>query len=326
MIYQLKSTLVVVFFGAFCLIAVISSFQLKKGEHTYYLGNEKSEQKRAKFEGVDFYSSQNNTKKFNLNAQSLMIIDQNFYQFMSPKGAVYNEKQEPINFESGEGVYDSKSQFLELAKEANLKHMRSSFSSRNLKYDIKRDYVEASGGVESELIDEKTGDKFQIKSITAYMSPSKDWSKYQGNVIGKLKKRRAYQEGVDFLSNTLEIDLNESLVKLDGEVEFKRRNFNALANSAEIYLENYNKKLKYYQLLDDIRLKEWVVKPTGEKLTRKAFAEKMEGYESQRKIILSGAPRVLQGRDIIKGTKIVLREDVELVEVEDSSTSIQLEK
>ena len=44
------------------------------------------------------------------------------------------------------------------------------------------------------------------------------------------------------------------------------------------------------------------------------------------KILLSGAPRVEQGDDIIKGYQITLRENVEMVEVDDSQSSFSLKR
>ena len=53
----------------------------------------------------------------------------------------------------------------------------------------------------------------------------------------------------------------------------------------------------------------------GEKILRKAFSEKVEGFPLERKLVLSGYPKVLQGRDVIKGNKIIIREEQELVEI-----------
>ena len=44
------------------------------------------------------------------------------------------------------------------------------------------------------------------------------------------------------------------------------------------------------------------------------------------KIVLTGAPRVEQDQDVIKGYQITLRENVELVEVDDSQTSFKINR
>jgi lipopolysaccharide export system protein LptA len=75
-----------------------------------------------------------------------------------------------------------------------------------------------------------------------------------------------------------------------------------------------------------VKLEEKLKLKSGKNQTRRAFAEKLEGHQRTGKIILTGAPRVEQGNDIIKGYQITLRENVELVEVDDSQSSFSLKK
>src|SRR5690606_35662995 len=119
------------------------------------------------------------------------------------------------------------------------------------------------------------------------------------------------------------LNLNDQHITLDGDVEMKKQQLTAQARRGEIFLENYNKKLKYYVLYDDVKLREKVV-ARGERLERKAFAEKLEGVMSEDRIILTGFPKVLQRGDIIKGNRITLRENNVIVEVEDANTNFKL--
>jgi lipopolysaccharide export system protein LptA len=106
----------------------------------------------------------------------------------------------------------------------------------------------------------------------------------------------------------------------------KRNKFDMLAGKAELFLENYNKSLKYYSLYDDIRLQERLKLKDGTEIVRKAFADKIEGYNHERKLVLTGSPRVIQGSDVIKGYKVTLRENLEMVEVDDSASSFTIKK
>ena len=72
-----------------------------------------------------------------------------------------------------------------------------------------------------------------------------------------------------------------------------------------------------------MKLREKVI-VKGTRLERKAFAEKLEGVMSEDRIILTGFPRVLQGGDVIKGSRITLIENNELVEAEDANTNFEL--
>ena len=75
-----------------------------------------------------------------------------------------------------------------------------------------------------------------------------------------------------------------------------------------------------------MKLEEKLVIPGKKPQLRKAYSEKLEGHQRSAKVILTGAPRVEQGEDIIQGYQITLRENVELVEVDDAQSSFNLKK
>jgi lipopolysaccharide export system protein LptA len=112
---------------------------------------------------------------------------------------------------------------------------------------------------------------------------------------------------------------------MKGAVTFKKGNLEASSNLGSLFLENYNKKLKYYSLSDDVRLQESLLLE-GRPMKRKAFSEKLEGIISEKKVILTGLPKVFQGKDVIKGNRIIIRENIETVEVDDANTSLTLER
>ena len=106
---------------------------------------------------------------------------------------------------------------------------------------------------------------------------------------------------------------------------YRQRNY-LRAEKAEIFLENFNKKLKYYVLYDDVRVVESIKKQDGTTVIRKAFGEKLEGYMREEKVVLTGSPKVVQGSDIITANQITLVENREVVEVDDSSSRLQIKE
>ena len=94
----------------------------------------------------------------------------------------------------------------------------------------------------------------------------------------------------------------------------------------EIYLDNQSKKLKYYTLFDDVKVIEKLKINENQLIERKAFGEKLEGIISEDKLILTGSPKVLQEDDVVKGNKITLRENNEVIEVEDASSNFTVKK
>ena len=53
---------------------------------------------------------------------------------------------------------------------------------------------------------------------------------------------------------------------------------------------------------------------------RKALSERLEGVTSEEILVLTGYPKVYQMKDVIRGNRIILRRDSELVEVEDANS------
>ncbi len=146
---------------------------------------------------------------------------------------------------------------------------------------------------------------------------------YSGFVHGKIKRVKSYEQSVDIATDFLQLNGNEGLIDLKGNVKLKKEQFFGEANNGQVYLENYNKKLKYYTLYDDVKLKETIKLPNRE-IERRAFAEKLEGHMSERKVILTGFPKVLQENDVIKGNRIVLRENASTIEIDDANSSLIL--
>jgi lipopolysaccharide export system protein LptA len=60
-------------------------------------------------------------------------------------------------------------------------------------------------------------------------------------------------------------------------------------------------------------------------MVREAFAERLEGF-GQDKLVLSGAPRVVQDKDTVKGYRITMREKMEYIEVEDALSDVQVKQ
>src|SRR5665647_2877221 len=103
----------------------------------------------------------------------------------------------------------------------------------------------------------------------------------------------------------------------------KRQSYLITSGKADITLENYNKSLKYFVLNDDVKVTETVHTPQGVQ-QRKAFSERLEGFGREQRMILSGAPRVEMGTDVVRGYRITIREDIDLIEVDDAVSDICL--
>jgi lipopolysaccharide export system protein LptA len=140
-----------------------------------------------------------------------------------------------------------------------------------------------------------------------------------------MERKKKYEGKMIFRSRELDIHGLESLAHLEGDVYMKRDTYEISSGKADLYLENFNKSLKYFVLNDDVKLTEKLNTPEG-LIERKAFAERLEGFGREQKMVLSGAPRVEMGKDVIKGYRITIRENVDLLEVDDAMSDMQVKK
>lgn len=283
------------------------------------------------FKVVDYYLLDSGKPFLQLEARELTISGQNSVVVgFDPNGVIYRKSekgqdQEPIFFsaKNSRGLMTNKELYLE--KDVDVKVANSNLKSDKMNIYNSGKHIEADGNVRTHSIDPKTSDQITITSNFAIYRPEQEFFEYQRNVKGLVQRKRQYEESVSFTTDLMTLSAPESLVEMKGNVAFKKGNLDASSNKGTVFLENYNKKLKYYSLSDDVRLQETLVMD-GKPMVRKAFAEKLEGLISEKKVILTGLPKVFQGRDVIKGNRIIIRENIETVEVDDANTNITLER
>ncbi len=279
----------------------------------------------SEFDEVHYFRSTAKKPDFELTSQSLEIINQNLMKFIEPQGVLF-QADRSLKYSAKRGNMNQKKQFLTLSGDVSLKDKLSDYKSEKLTYDGQKKLMHASGGINSEIIDEKTRDIIKISSEYMSSDLNSEIAVFTGDVKGQIQRRRRYEGGVKFQSELMAFNSPKSQISLDNYVEIRRNNYYLTAGRAEIFLENFNKKLKYYTLYDDVKLEERINLPSGKSQLRRAFAEKLEARQREGKVILTGAPRVEQGKDIIKGYQITLKENVELVEVDDAKSSFSIKR
>ncbi len=286
------------------------------------------------FKGVSYYSVENSKPFLQLDSVELSVSSTNGIVIgFDPVGAIYrydkNQSElEPIYFQSknSRALLQKKEIFLD--KEVEIKMSNANLKADKVSILSRGEVLYAYKNVKTLNTIEKTNDQIMVNSDNAVYHPKDQFFEYQGGVNGMIKRKKLYEESISFKADLLTLNAPLSLAQMKGNVYFKKENMDAYANRGEVFLENYNKKLKYYALYDDVRLQEWLINPKDKDKPqlRKAFAEKLEGLISDKKIILTGLPKVFQDRDVIKGNRIIIRENVETVEVDDANTNITIDK
>jgi len=278
------------------------------------------------FKEVDYYVLRESDPFLRLKAQEMGIDhDRKRILFHDPQGVVYSKSNRPINFKGLWGKFNFGSNQIYLNKKVRLTMEDMQLDTDKLHYNLRTGYCTGTGNVITRKFSPVTKDKIRVDSDFVEVWTNNKRSHYQGNVSGVIQRKRVYETGISFSTNDLYLDLERLLAELKGDVLLKKQTITAKARRGEIFLDNYNKTLKYYALYDDVKVNEVFV-PQGKsvKVERKAFAEKVEGIVSEEKVVLTGNPKVIQGRDVIKGNKIVIRERNQTVEIDDATSKFLL--
>ena len=289
-----------------------------------------SDMDESYFKIVDYYLVDKSKPFLKLESTELILKKQNTeIVAFNPDGVIYriDEKgveEDPIFFTAKNSRILTPNKELYLVDEVVIKVAHSSLKSEKVTIFNGGRLLEADGNVLTESIDPKTNDQILITSNFALYRPKEQFFEYKRNVKGKVKRKRQYEESVSFTTDDMTLSGINNEIEMKGNVTFKKGNLDASSNQGTLFLENYNKKLKYYSLSDDVRLQETITLK-GKPLVRKAFAEKLEGIISEKKVILTGLPKVFQEKDVIKGNRITIRENIETVEIDDANTNITLE-
>ncbi len=292
---------------------------------------QKNDDDESFFKVVDYYILRNGFPFLKLESSELSFSKQNTIVIgFNPQGTIhrYNNKNvevDPLYFKakSAKVLLDSKE--LDLSDNVQIELATSTISSDGMVIVNNGQEVRAQGHVKTKSIDPKSTDEVLIASEKVVFLPDQELFDYKSNVIGSVLRKRKYEDSVAFTTDNLMLSALLSTVEMTGNVTFKKGNLEASSNRGSIFLENYNKKLKYYSLSDDVKLRE-SLKLGENPVVRKAFAEKLEGMTSDKKVVLTGLPKVFQGKDVIKGNRITIRENIETVEVDDAITNITLER
>jgi lipopolysaccharide export system protein LptA len=233
----------------------------------------------------------------------------------------FSGQQADIHFESWN---------LNLKGQGNIYNNQFQVHAEFIKYSKNQGQIEALGEVNTQFDDKENNQDIKITSDEMVTLINEKKSEFKGNVIALMQRKKRYEGEAQAKSDHLLYNELESLITLNRNVWIKRGNFTSTAERGEIFLENFNKKLKYYRLYDDIKLTQLIKSDDSSQkstpLIRKAYANFLDGFVKEAKVVLTGAPRVLQGKDIIKGYQITLREEADLVEIDDSQTTFDVKR
>lgn len=277
-------------------------------------------------ENMDYFTLKEGVPEVSLSAEMMKSRGETWAEFITPKGVYnYQEKKETIRYQALHGLYSTKTEKLILTDKVKVTTSDSEYYADKVDYFYKKDLILGEGNVKFVGEDLKSQDQVVVESDKMEAHPDQKLGTFTGMVRGSMSRKKKFEGKMNFTSQLLRLTGAESLAHLEGDVWLKRDTYVITAGKADMYLENYNKSLKYFVLNDDVKVTEKLVTPEGT-TERKAFSERLEGFGREEKMILSGAPRVETGPDVIKGYRITIRENVDLIEVDDAMSDVKVKR
>lgn len=315
-INKYRSTLVLAGFVIASGFVFISALMIREDVEEINKSSVRNNLSLSRFnELVYFYADKE--KGFKLNAIELVILGEENMHFSNPKGEFF--KGGNYEFSSEKGDYNMAAELLTL-QDGIVKNKNAFYQANKIVYNTDLKTLIARGDVISELDNPSAKNKILLSGARLRADLVKKNLSIEDQVKGEIRSYYRFKRSIKFETEQLEYSGSKSLVTMKSGVFLTNGNYRVTAREGEIFLENQNKKLKYFALYDDIKFIEDFKLKDGSKLKRRAFSEKLEAIDLDREVVLTGAPRVLQGDDVIRGYKITLRENIDVVEVDDSQS------
>ena len=240
----------------------------------------------------------------------------------SPKGDI--GERSVMSFEGEFGVIDRGNNSLRLNEKVKLEKEESIALAEHLAINYLTNEALAYGNVRS-----STKGKFRIvkiKSNSVKMFKDESQVLYRGNVSGQITSRgKTSFDKINFKSNLLTLDDLDKTIFLDGDASITRGGSVINALTGNIWLDSYQTGVKYFSMNDDVELTDGFINSKGIPVVRKSFSERLEGFSEEEKLVLSGFPQVEQEGDIIKGNKMIIREDQEMIEIINTNSQFNLD-
>lgn len=321
-----RSIIIIVVYLIFNVFILVNAFRQERLEQSQTITPGAMAPEYTEVLNLNYFHLKQGVPQLSLQAESMRSQGEEKAEFVKPQG-VYKQfqKNQTLDYQANAGIYSKDKALLIMNGDVKLKTIDSKYEASKVKYYFNKDLLLGTGEVNFNSIDLKTKDRLQINAESMKAYPQNQFALFKGGVQGSIERKKKYEGRMTFSSQQLQVEGLKSHVQLEGDVQMKRDSFLITAGKGDLFLENYNKSLKYFVFNDDVKVTEKMAASSGP-INRKAFAERLEGFGVDGRMVLSGAPRVEQGKDIVKGYRITIRENMEFIEVDDAMSDMQIKK
>jgi len=274
-----------------------------------------------KGEVVNYFQVKEQKIVTKLTSHYLEIQNEITYLFVSPRFFYWNDHEAniPIEISSARGTMERHKQVLYLVDNVEMKQKDDYLNCNNAIYKHQQNWFECNVDVSTRMVDQNTKDIITATADYSQFDTKTHDALLNGSVKGEIQRKRTYDPKTYFEASKINYNAQESKVYLDQKVQVKQQTFLIKSQKAFISLDHYgSKRPNYFTFENQVVLNQKI--PNQE--DRNGFGEKLEGFLPENYVILTGAPRVEQGKDVTRGNRIILYEKTSMMEVEDAVTSI----
>lgn len=307
---------------------IVMSFYINLDESVFSSSKQKLSSSMVEnyLKNINFYRYKEGSKKIHLNSEEV-VNNQMTGQMITknPNGVIVEDGDDPLYYSGDSGFFNKSIGQLNLNGNVEIRVNDTIANSERLIYRQSDEIIDLIGNVKTKTNNQNMLYRVLINSDRAKYLKAQGILKYRDNVDGVVQRKRKFELPIFFKSDKLdffELDMRADLL---GNVEITKQQTVATSRRGEIFLENYNKKLKYFALYDDVVVVQDVIPEDGQPpFKRESFSEKLEGYPSENLVVLLGYPKVNQKQDVIKGNIIILRDNNETIEVDNANSNFRL--
>ena len=173
---------------------------------------------------IFYFKSSPTGTQFQLQAHFLKIKRnrKNIF-FQSPQGVLLNKTGQSFHFQSETAEYKQNQEILEMKGMVKIRALDSQLEADQARYVGAQNHFYAQGNIRSKAKNEYNGDLIQTKSQFAEARPQQKHFRYWGNVQGKIKRKRLFEQDIHFLSNKIDLNLLQQLITLEGNVTLQKQ-------------------------------------------------------------------------------------------------------
>lgn len=328
-------------FGILCVSLFIWNYSIKvvdykQNEHVHYNLSKYSIQNSVA-QNVFYTRLEKEEPRLKLSARSVTmktieearteVFTKETVKFQEARGLFFQKNQDDLYFQGDQVTLektDASSQYtVKMNDIVKITLPHSDILADTVFYNPNTHYLYAQGNVSSTHRNPKEGGWLKVQSQFAEAWLDRQEIHFRNQVRGQVEQKYSAGNEIRFQTKRLNMDIRAQRIKLKEGVSFQRGEIRASAQQGEIHLTDHNKKLKYYTLFDDVSIVT-KFKKNGISKMRRAYGEKLESYTKDRKIILLGSPRLIQGENVINASQITFFEDTDTVAIDDPVARLKL--